>query len=176
MTTQIVVASIGRVIPAVTRAYNALPLASRASYLAWLSASIGRAVASLDDIIAYLKANPVKSTIIIEGLVRYGAEVGEFLGLFGDNDAGRDFASSLRAVWKTVTDAEDAGNSGMTADDEQALIRDTLRVDMIKTCVRTFGSISAARRAQIAFDTLTEADWQWAIHMSERGHLSGITR
>lgn len=148
------------VINTIVRTHAVLPPPAKAKVLTMIAAASGMAMASIHTAIEWAKGNPIKTALIVESLVTNGANVMEFADFFTKDQASKEYFSSLQALSESVKKASDADNMGLSADIADTT-RDVLRQQMGRTLVRAFGSLDAARKVQLALDTLTEADYNW---------------
>lgn len=150
----------GALVQAIQRAFNAMPAASKAKALAWLSTATKGVVTSVRQAIDYAKKNPMLASLVVEALVRNGADVMDLTSSMPKDENSASFEESLLRLAADVASKEDSQNTGLAASAPDTA-RDKLRQQMGRQLVRQFGSLEAARAVQIAFGTLTEADYNW---------------
>lgn len=148
-------------LPAVVSAtLAAMPAAARTGALAWMARATGGVVSSAKAAVDYVKRNPLSSALVVEALVRYGADVSTFAPYLGKGKEAEGLIQSLISLQTKASEHSDSDNLGLDASDDDTA-RDKLRQDMGRVLVRAFGSLDAARKVQVALDTLKERDFEW---------------
>lgn len=150
----------GALVAAIRSAFAALPKSALPRVLSWLGTASKGAITTVESAIAYAKKNPLTAALVVEGLIRGGAEAGELISAMGSDSSSKEMAVSFGRLAAEMADKVDKQHPGLNAD-EADTERDVLRQQMGRRLVRAFGSLDNARQVQLALETLTAKDFAW---------------
>lgn len=150
----------GALVSAVRTAFAALPKEALPRVLAWLGTASKGAITTVESAIAYAKKNPLTASLVIEGLIRGGAEASSLISAMGNDQASQEMALSFSRLAQDNAARIDKQHEGLGSDDADSE-RDALRQKMGRRLVRAFGSLDGAREVQLALETLTAKDFAW---------------
>lgn len=150
----------GALVSAVRGAFAALPKGALPRVLAWLGTASKGAITTVESAIAYAKKNPLTAGLVIEGLIRGGADASSLISAMGNDQASREMALSFSQLALDNAARIDKQHEGLSSDDSDTE-RDALRQKMGRRLVRAFGSLQGAREVQLALETLTAKDYAW---------------
>jgi len=125
------------------------------------------AVSNIQQVANFASKGPAQAAIVGEGLIRAGAPSDEIAAIFEGHPAHAEVVASLRALGRTLLETQDTSRTGLSASPNDTA-NDLMRVELVGSVVRQFGSVQNARKIQTALSTLKAADFEWYEAMHSR--------
>lgn len=142
------------------RLYGQLSSPAKTGLVNWLKKTTKGIVSNGDSVAKYAGQGEASAVVVAEGLVRYGAPYDVVAALFANTPNGAQIRASLVDLGRSLLTANDEQRPGLSASVPDTA-NDVMRAELIKSLVRHFGSVSNARKVQMAFATLKASDFEW---------------
>lgn len=148
------------IVAGVSAAYTALPANAKTKALQWVKKATNGAIQSVDALKQYATKGDAQAAVVAEGFVRAGAPVDEVSAWFNTGANAAQIRASLIRLGQSLNltvEAHRPGVQGSSSDTSS----DALRLRLVRSLVRAFGSVENARTVQLALDSLKSADFDW---------------
>lgn len=145
---------------AVTSAYQAIPASAKDQAMGWLKKATKGTVATVTQAATYAKSNESQAVVVAEALVRHGAPVEVVEKMFTSSPNAEVIRTSLLALGAQLIAVGDDKRVGLSASSTDTA-SDVMRLELTRCLVRAFGSVSQAKKIQLALATLKTGDFDW---------------
>lgn len=153
------------IIAGASSAYTSLSPAAKEKALGWIKKATNGAIASVSALKEYAGKGELQATVVAEGLVRAGAPVDTVSAWFNSGPNAANIRASLIKLGQSLNAAVESGRPGLQGSVADTAT-DSLRLELVKSLVRAFGSVENAQRVQLALSSLKSADFDWFKAMS----------